>query len=78
MRIVWKDSTKPKRPLKYRGVMITGCGDGWAIDIQGDDNIYKAHYCAKNAIDAALGGTGAYGKADEKRLSYGIQIIGKK
>ena len=77
MRIVWKDS-KPKdyKPVKYRGQMIYGSPQGWITDIVGDDNIYKNHYSALNAIDKALGGYGQMGTA--KRKAYGIQIIGKK
>lgn len=77
MRIVWKDS-KPKsyKPVKYRGHTINGSPQGWTTDIAGDDNIYKTHYCALNAIDKALGGHGQMGSA--KRKSYGIEIVGKK
>lgn len=77
MRIVWKDS-KPKsyKPVKYRGQMIYGSPQGWTTDIAGDNNIYKNHYCALNAIDKALGGCGQMGNA--KRQGYGIVIVGKK
>lgn len=77
MRIVWKDS-KPKsyKPVKYRGQMIYGSPQGWVTDIAGDNNIYKTHYCALNAIDKALGGFGQMGCA--KRKAYGIVIVGKK
>lgn len=77
MRIVWKDS-KPKlhKPVKYRGHYIRGYNNGWTTDIPGDDNIYRTHYCALNAIDKALGGHGQMGSA--KRQAYGIQIVGKK
>lgn len=77
MRIIWKDS-KPKdyKPVKYRGQMIYGSPQGWITDIVGDDNIYKNHYSALNAIDKALGGYGQMGTA--KRKAYGIQIVGKK
>ena len=77
MRVVWKDS-KPKlyKPVKYRNHTIYGSPKGWTTTIPGDDNIYSSHYCALNAIDAALGGAGQKGGA--KRKSYGIQIIGKK
>lgn len=79
MRVVWKDSNAiEKKPLKYRKHFITGCKGGWIVDIPGDNNIYKTHYCAQNAIDAALGGNGIRGKATEKRRSYGIQVVGKK
>ena len=77
MRIVWKDS-KPKlhKPVKYRNHTINGYNGGWTTDLPGDNNIYRTHYCALNAIDKALGGGGQKGSA--KRISYGIQIIGKK
>ena len=77
MRVVWKDS-KPKsyKPVKYRKHMIYGSPQGWVTDIAGDNNIYKSHYCALNAIDKALGGYGQ--KGTQKRQSYGIVIVGKK
>lgn len=76
MRVVWKDSNaRSHKPVKYRGYFAEGFNGGWAINIPGDDNIYKTHYCALNAIDKYLGGTGQMGGA--KRSSYGIQIIGK-
>ena len=77
MRIVWKDS-KPRtfKPVKYRDHMLYGSPEGWTITIPGDDNIYKTHYCALNAIDKALGGYGQMGCA--KRRNYGITIVGKK
>ena len=84
MRIVWKDSfaNKTYKELKYRGYYIRGCYqngvNGWITDLPNDDNIYKNNYCAQNAIDKALGGYSRRGKPTEKRLSYGIQIIGKK
>lgn len=77
MRIVWKDS-KPKsyKPVKYRGQMIYGSPQGWTTDIVGDNNIYKNHYCALNAIDKTLGGYGQ--KGSQKRQAYGIEIVGQK
>lgn len=77
MRVVWKDS-KPKsyKPVKYRKHMIYGSPQGWETDLAGDNNIYKTHYCALNAIDKALGGYGR--KGSTKRQNYGIEIIGKK
>lgn len=77
MRVIWKDS-KPKlhKPVKYRGHIIKGYANGWTTDIEGDDNIYRTHYCALNAIDKTLGGFGQ--KGSQKRQKYGIQIIGKK
>lgn len=79
MRVVWKDSTAKDtyKPLKYRKHYATKHkGGGWVIDIPGDNNVYKNHYCALNAIDAALGETGR--KKEEKRIRYGIQIIGQR
>lgn len=78
MRIVWKDSSKPKEyePIKYRNIYVFGTPNGWEVNIKGDNNLYKNHYCAKNAIDAYYGEEGMHG--DAKRKGYGIQIIGKK
>lgn len=78
MRIVWRDSSTPKEyePLKYRGIYIFGSPNGWEVNIKGDNNLYKNHYCAKNAIDAYFGEEGMHG--DSKRKRYGIQIIGTK
>ena len=78
MRVVWKDSGNIKgyKPVKYRDHMIYGTPSGWTTTIPGDDNVYKTHYCALNAIDQALGGFGQMGCA--KRRKYGITIIGKK
>lgn len=77
MRVIWKDS-KPKeyKPVKYRGHIISGTPDGWTTDLPGDRNLYKSHYCALNAVDAALGGTGNKGSASSKRKGHGIQIVG--
>ena len=79
MRVIWKDS-KPRnyKPVKYRNHMVHGSPKGWTTDIEGDDNIYKTHYDALNAIDNALGSHGIRGKGTKKRQSYGIQIVGKK
>lgn len=78
MRIVWRDSCIPVEyePIKYRGIYLFGTPDGWEVDIKGDSNLYKNHYCAKNAIDGYYGDFGEHG--DEKRKSNGIQIIGTK
>lgn len=78
MRIVWKDSNKPEEynPVKYRKLYVFGTPNGWETSIPGDDNLYKNHYCAKNAIDAYYGDFGQHG--DEKRKRNGIQIIGKR
>ena len=77
MRIVWKDS-RPQlhKPVQYRGYVAEGYNNGWTINVPGDDNIYKTHYCALNAIDKHLGGFGQKGSA--KRRNYGIKVIGKK
>ena len=77
MRVVWKDS-KPRtyKPVKYRNHMVYGSPKGWTTTIPGDDNLYSSHYCALNAIDKALGESKR--ERSEKRLSYGIKIIGKK
>lgn len=78
MRIVWKDSAARtgKKPVKYRGYVVSGHGKGWTVNIPGDQNLYKTHYNALNAIDQALGGYGQMGSA--KRKAYGIEIIGTK
>ena len=78
MRVVWKDSgvVRTKKPIKYRGHYVSGHDNGWIIDIPGDNNIYRTHYNALNAIDKALGGYGQMGCG--KRKKYGIEIIGKK
>lgn len=78
MRIVWKDSNpRTYKPIKYRGQTVTGSPAGWSISIEGDNNLYKSHYCALNAIDKALGGHSQKGKATDKRRAYGIQIVGE-
>lgn len=79
MRIVWKDSapkTQPGLTLRYRGHIVTGYHSGWITDLPGDDNIYKSHYCAFNAIDTYFGDAGKRGT--EKRKACGIEIVGKK
>lgn len=77
MRVVWKDTApKNKKPVKYRGFYINGYDGGWITTIPGDENVYRTHYCALNAIDAHLGGNGQMGCA--KRRSYGIQIVRQK
>lgn len=78
MRIVWRDSCKPKEyePMKYRGIYMFGTPNGWEVTINGDNNLYKNHYCAQNAIDAYYGEEGMHGT--DKRKRYGIQIVGKK
>lgn len=78
MRVIWKDSeVKTHKPMKYRNYMIYGTSAGWTVDIEGDDNIYKTNYCARNAIDKYLGGT-AQKRGCAKRQGYGITIVGKK
>ena len=78
MRIVWKDTVKTKEyePIKYRKIHIFRSPDGWEVNIKGDNNLYKTHYCAQNAIDKHFGDFGTRGT--EKRKRYGIQIIGQK
>lgn len=77
MRVVWKDTApKNKKSIRYRGYSIHGCDGGWEITVPGDNNIYRTHYCAHNAIDAYLGGSGQMGTA--KRRAYGIQIVGQR
>lgn len=76
MRVVWKDSNAVgKKPIKYRNHTVSGCAEGWKTDIPEDSNVYTTHYCALNAIDAALGDAGQKGSA--KRKSYGIQTVEK-
>lgn len=78
MRVVWRDSTKPKeyKPIKYRNFMIYGTPEGWEISVPGDYNIYRTHYSASNAIDQHYGDYGQHGT--EKRKRYGIEIVGQK
>lgn len=77
-RVVWHDSNaRISKPIKYRNHYARGYKGGWVIDIPGDNNIYKSHYCALNAIDAALGGHGKRVPSD-KRTKYGVVVIGKK
>lgn len=77
LRIVWKDSNPRNfKPMKYRGHFAYGSTSGWTTDIPGDNNIYKSHYCALNAIDKELGGAGQKGSA--KRQKCGIVVVGKK
>lgn len=78
MKIIWRDScvAKEYEPIKYRNIYIFGSPDGWEINVKGNDNLYKNHYCAKNAVDEYYGDFGEHG--DEKRKRYGIQIIGRK
>lgn len=79
MRIVWKDTAKKVQPVKYRNYIVSGYDTGgWVTDIPGDDNIYKSHYCAMNAIDEYLGGYGNKGKMNSKRFKCGIEVVGKK
>lgn len=77
MRIIWKDSNSKKsyQPVKYRGYIATGSASGWTVNIPGDVNLYKNHYCALNAIDEYLGDSQM---GSLKRRSCGIEIIGLK
>lgn len=79
MRIVWKDSsphTKPWVTLQYRNYTVSQYGEGWVTNVPGDDNIYFPRDCALNAIDEMLGGKTR--KANPKRHSLGIKVIGRK
>jgi hypothetical protein len=78
MRIVWKDSSRAEqyKPIKYRNHILRGTANEWTTDLPGDDNLYKNHYSAQNAVDAFYGELGLHGT--EKRKGYGIQITGKK
>lgn len=79
MRVIWKDSmVVARKPLKYRNHHVESHKGGWITDVPNDNNIYKTHYSALNAIDEALGGTGIRGKGTKKRQTYGIEIIGHK
>ena len=78
MRIIWKDSVATRSDFKYRGYCIEGYKNGWAINIPGDNNVYRTNRCAKNAIDKALGLEGRKHKKLPKRLTDGIDIIGTK
>ena len=76
MRVVWKDTGgKRNKPYKYRGHEIYWCGTGWGIGVPGDDNIYRTHYDAENAIDKAIGDGR---KPGAQRSAYGIEIVGKR
>ena len=77
MRVIWKDS-KPEeyKPVKYRKHMIYGSPEGWYTTIPGDNNLYASNFCAMNAIDQAFGDFGQ--KGTEKRINYGIKIVGQK
>lgn len=79
MRIIWKDSNKPKEyePIKYRGCYVFGTPNGWEINIKGDDNIYRTNYSALNAIDLYRDGVVGL-RGSDKRKSYGIEIVGQK
>ena len=79
MRITWKDSLAvTEKSFKYRKHLISPYKDGWIVDLPDDNNIYANQYCVKNAVDLALGGNESRKSISEKRIRYGIQIIGKK
>jgi hypothetical protein len=79
MRIVWKDTAAVRKDFKYRGYWVEGYGEGWVVNLPGDDNIYRTNRCAKNAIDQTLGLEGRKQlKTLPKRLEHGIDIIGKR
>ena len=75
---MWKDSNQQKeyQQIRYRKHVLCGSPRGWMTDIPGDDNLYKNHYSAQNAVDDFYGDLGQRGT--EKRKRYGIQIIGKR
>ena len=78
MRIVWKDSAIERKDFKYRGYWVEGYGDGWTVNIPGDNNVYRTNRCAKNAIDETLGYEGTKHHKLPKRLEHGYDIIGTK
>ena len=78
MRIVWKDTAVVRKDFKYRGYWVEGYGDGWTVNIPGDDNVYRTNRCGKNAIDMALGLEGIRGGKRPERLKHGVDVIGKK
>lgn len=78
MRIVWKDSAIERKDFKYRGYWVEGYGDGWTVNLPGDNNVYRTNRCAKNAIDETLGYEGRKHHKLPKRLAYGYDIIGTK
>lgn len=78
IRVVWKETPVHQgKTYMYRKTTITGYIEGWIIDIEGDDNVYKTRLSAKNAIDKALGEKGMK-RAAKFRAEEGIIIIGKK
>lgn len=66
----------PLSLFKYRDVHIFGTPEVLEVNIKGNGNLCKSHYCAKNAIDDYYGDFGEHGT--DKRKRYGIQIIGRK
>lgn len=74
MRIIWKDTVKPKTPRRYRGFTVYGIGNGWATTMPDDDNIYRSYTDANNAIDKTIGGHGKGGPVD--RIGGRISIVG--
>jgi len=78
IRVVWKDTrTHIGAQYIHRNVTIEGYGEGWVVDVEDDENIYKTRRSAKNAIDKALGKEGMK-RAAKVRAEEGIIIIGKK
>ena len=69
-------ANKAYNTMKYRKHFVYGTNKGWTTDLPGDNNLYKSHYCAFNAIDAYFGDTGKRGT--EKRKACGTEIVGKK
>jgi hypothetical protein len=75
MRVVWKDSIKPKEVRQYRKHNIFRQTKGWSVDIPGDNNIYAAIGDAYNIIDKTLGGHGKFGKSSIR--GERIKVIGQ-
>ena len=74
MRIVWKDTRKEPKPVRYRKCTITGYGSGWVTSLPGDTNIYAARTDAMNYIDKVLGGHSKMGEVNRKNGR--IKVIG--
>lgn len=78
IRVVWKDTyEKVDRHYTYRKIKVRWFNVGWVIDDPSDDNIYKSIHSAYNAIDVLLGGE-PQKVGGEKRIEYGIEVVGKK
>ena len=75
MRIIWKDTIKPKANKYYRDYTIYSSGHGWSVTLPNDNNIYRTYEDAMNMIDKVIGGHGKYG-AIPRRIGDRISIIG--